>query len=119
MKDEILQVTMIARDRAQSLEGSVYCTSYQSHHADYNWQSSNRTFSGSRHTLLSRNFLKEREVIANSFRKTCRFDGLFCSRKKIWLYEIASDAAKTRHFEDLPELRVSNLRTVDRSSNGV
>jgi hypothetical protein len=56
----------------------------------YNRQSSNRTSPGS-----------------------CRFEDLYYFRKGVWLYDSASVAAKIRHFEDLSDVRVSDLRTVN------
>jgi hypothetical protein len=46
-------------------------------------------------------------------RQTPRFKDLYCIRKVVWLHDSASVAAKTPHFKDLSDLRVSDLRTVN------
>jgi hypothetical protein len=38
---------------------------------------------------------------------------LFRNKKGVSLYDSASVAAETRHFEDLPDLMVADLRTVN------
>jgi hypothetical protein len=44
---------------------------------------------------------------------TRRFEDLFCIRKGVWLYDSASVAAMTRHFENFSDLKVCDLRTVN------
>jgi hypothetical protein len=46
--------------------------------------------------------------------KLLAFEDFFCIRKGVWLYDSASVAAITRHFEDLSDLRVSDLKSVNR-----
>jgi hypothetical protein len=46
-------------------------------------------------------------------RQTPRFEDLFCLRNGVWLYNSASVAAILHHFEDLSDLRLSSLRTVN------